>query len=130
VDFEGLGGRVNRTLSLEATEGDVRLEVTGTPAAYVEQQTQPGLKLLKKDSDLLIAKLRDRYGSVDDDAQQTWGDVYAVIDVEASAGVPADRWVYAWRPAWCIFSFDARRGETSYLIAHPRHAPRTSTPYS
>ena len=35
--------------AVEATEGDVRLEVAGRDTAYVEQQTQPGLKLLKKD---------------------------------------------------------------------------------
>ena len=83
----------NRSIRLEASAGEIRLELSNSSnLTYVAPQDAAplGARLLPTDAESLMP-LRDAYG---DASLLTNRDVFAVIDVAASPGVPPDRWLY------------------------------------
>lgn len=91
----------NRSIRLEASAGEIRVELSNTSTyaqlinntlRYVAPQDSAplGARLIPADSEALM-KLRDQYGDASTGRQR---DVFAVINVAASPGVPADRWIY------------------------------------
>ena len=83
----------NRSIRLEASAGEIRLELSNASnLTYVAPQDAAplGARLLPTDAESLMP-LRDAYG---DASLLSNRDVFAVIDVAASPGIPADRWLY------------------------------------
>ena len=87
------GAVQNRSIRLEASAGEIRLELSNASnLTYVAPQDAAplGARLLPTDAESLMP-LRDAYG---DASLLSNRDVFAVIDVAAAPGVPADRWLY------------------------------------